>query len=133
MGGGGLTLDDLAGLHVPAQEARVRVGDDDAGGALLQSGAGIGSGLRCVAGEGDEGVVEVAGLGGSDAGLADRLQLLEVGSLHLLEAAIFAVEDDIVDTDCDGCGSGRDQSGARSEGEDLGEVHVERVTGSMNE
>lgn len=112
------TLDDLAGLNIPAQEAGVGFGDDDAGSTLLKTALRL-AGAGLVGRESDEGVVQVVGLRGSNARLAKLLELLKLIALHHCEAAIFAVEDDVVHTNGDGSWGCSDQSSAGSESEDL--------------
>lgn len=112
------TLDDLASLYIPAQEAGVGVGNDDAGSTLLQTTLRL-AGARLVGRQSDEGVVQVAGLRGSNARLAKLLELLKLITLHHCEAAILAVEDDVVDTNGDGSWGCSDQSSAGGESEDL--------------
>lgn len=121
------TFDDLAGLNIPAQEAGVRVGDYDAGSALLQVAVKL---LGLVHGKRDKGIVEVAGLRRSNTRRVEILELLQLVALHHREVAVLAVEDDIVDADCDGSRGCGYQRSAGGEGKNLSGVHVEEMTAS---
>lgn len=120
----GLAFHDLADLNVPAEEARVWVGHNDASITLVK--AVLGESSLIAARDGDEVVVKVARLWRCLIGLSESSDLVQLVALHHLEAAVPAEENHIVNADLDGCWSSSEQRSAGSKSDDRSEAHCER-------
>ena len=125
-----LTFHDLAGLNVPAQEAGMWVGDNQASGAFSECAFRA---ARLVARDSNQSVVEVARLRRRLPGLTESPELVEVVALHHLESAVSAEEDNIVDADVDRSWSCSNQCSAGGKSKDLSEVHCELETESITD